>query len=109
MRISEKKLYGRSKVTSLLMSRDNYTDFVYKENKTNQFYEIWTRPTIPWSLECESKGHSRSSILDHVTNVKSVVVPAMIGNFAFFFVILIFTAIGLCCMCCTQVCDLKDA
>jgi len=33
----------------------NYIDYVPTGTKDKAFVEFWTRPTLPWKLECEAE------------------------------------------------------
>ena len=53
--ISEYEVQKESKVLDKLEDLPNFSEYVSKDNKKNQYYKFWTRPTISWKLECDDK------------------------------------------------------
>ena len=48
-------------------------EYVNITTKATKMYSLWTRPTIPWKLECEKNGNSRTSAIEKVNDMGVVV------------------------------------
>ena len=55
-------MQAESGVDKILLQQLNYQNYV---NETNEIYDFWVRPTIPWKIECESQDHlKRPDVLE---------------------------------------------
>ena len=54
-------------VSSVLEGSYDYTQYVDPAQKKQDMIRSWNRPTLNWSLECESQGLTRESALKTVT------------------------------------------
>ena len=71
---SESKVQQESGVDKILRQQLNYPNYV---NQTQEIYNFWARPTMPWKLECEQRGPhlSRLSVLEAARDTAALKTP----------------------------------
>ena len=69
LKISEYDVQEESGVLGTLRDLPIFSDYVNADHKKNIWYGFWSRPTIPWNLECEET-HSRDSVVSAAKNEK---------------------------------------
>lgn len=66
--ITEYDIQSSSGVLDILLKKIHYTFHVFPgpSVKKNIFLKAYGRPTIPWSLKCESQGKTRQQFLSSI-------------------------------------------
>ena len=57
------EVQDRSGVYDLLESQPLSDKYFKGAERANKSYQLWTRDTIPWSLECESNGRTQEEAI----------------------------------------------
>ena len=57
---TEDKIQESSGVTEIIEELPLYDEFVDPSFRARKEFNLWTRNTIPWTLECDQNGPSRT-------------------------------------------------
>ena len=63
---TEDYIQERSGVTDILEDLPRFSELVDTSFRARKSFSLWTRNTIPWSLECEQGGLNRQKALEKV-------------------------------------------
>ena len=70
---SDAFIQDQSGVTEILRSQPNFYEMVDPTFRNSKIFNLYTRETIPWALECDLNGVTRQEALDQVQNLEGTI------------------------------------
>lgn len=101
LEVSESTLLDGGNVRKTLEKFPYYKLKVTTWDEEGESYKAWIRPTIPWKLSCDTKGHTRQKMLDYIKPLESQSITNVIRRWQLVLSLVIVTAIGVFCCFCT--------